>query len=374
MLNMYITGLAPRICGQFVDDNQNEGSNTDAISATHSEMSSNPNVKSCPKYSPFDFTKPKLATRQSSRATLDTCCSTTIDDDDIFPDDEPSVGEVSVDDDVMDQDDSGIKDGSIVESSISDDCVEATLTTSGGVQVTVCSSLSSSIQMENGTFQHMSVTDLIHSGSQLAANGDYEASLRHYHLALKTLESDDEVGDSSPDNDDESDNDRFRANLCFTCGQLCRRMRDFVAAADFFEQELLYTSRYTSALEPTAANDLCLAKCYDGLASLYQYDMGDADSALEFYQQALLLEIEAMKKVLKIDCANCDDESIGGNSEISDNRKVSKPCVHLHLMAASIREQINKTKMNIGRIHFQNGNVGHALQMIRTSKHEKGVR
>ena len=321
----------------------------------------------------FDLSKSKDATRQTSEATLNTSCSTTFDDDESCRDDEDIIVEVCVDGDSADPVNSDVCPAVKIDDVISvgfasNDCVEATLMTSGGVQVTVCDNQRASIQMEKDLIQNDSVDDLIESGSQLAAIGDYEASLLRYQLALEILESEDQIDGSMICSSDELDNERFRANLSFTCGQLCRRIRDFDAAAEYFQLELSYTSRLTSALGPTAANDLCLAKCYDGLANLYQYDMGDADSALEFYQQALYLELAAMKKIMNLECPSCLDEKSQENSAITGCRNVPKPCIHMRRMVHDIRDQINETKSNIGRIHFQNGNVGHALQMIRTSK------
>jgi tetratricopeptide (TPR) repeat protein len=366
MLNMYITGFAPKSVAnnKQIHPNVNKSKNN--------ATSSNPKTKHWLTPFLFDLPSPKDASRQNSRTTLDTSCSTTFDDDESFGESDEIIVEICGDDEIVDPVNLDACpaeriDGTECVGFASNDCVEATLMTSGGVQVTACNNLRASIEMEKDTIQNDSIADLIDSGSQLASDGYYEASLLRYQLALEMLESDDENDDSITNSSDELENYRFRANLCFTCGQLCRRTLDFPAAAEYFQLELIYTSRYTSSLESTAANDLCLAKCYDGLASLYQYDIGDADSALEFYQQALVLELSALDKIMNRQCHNCLEETSRELSSTTEGRDASKPCLHVRRIVNNIRDQIKETKSNIGRIHFQNGNVGHALQIIRAN-------
>ena len=211
--------------------------------------------------------------------------------------------------------------------------IEATLTRYG---VSVCSCIKS-LKIERKILRRNSSSDLSQSGAQLLAAGDYRASLLRYQLSLEALKR------------ENCENSYEIANLCYTCGQLCRKINDYTAAAAYFQEELEYTTKFTATGNPTASTFMCMAKCCNALARLHQYDRGDSKASLEYYQQALSFEVGAFETLRENSCQTC-----GSESEV---------CKHKLSKVRYLKQQIQDTKRNIGRIYFQDGNVDQALQL-----------
>jgi tetratricopeptide (TPR) repeat protein len=252
----------------------------------------------------------------------------------------------------------------------SNDSIELTLSTSG--DVTVCSCLNS-LEIEKTVLRRESVNDLMSSGAQLSAVGSYEASRLRYQLTLEALKkqccTDESRRRSKQKTNKSSSNLHKLANLCYTCGQLSRKLRDFKVAADYFRQELQYTSQYTALQDtPSAAGDLCMAKCYDALARLHQYDMGETDTALQYYELALQHEEAAVDKIQQLPCSICGNSSLlskdsTGSDECSTTSMPKTSCCHVQALLEHLQRQMHETKMKIGRIHFMNGHLDRAIKL-----------
>lgn len=313
--------------------------------------------------------------RQVSKSTIQTtdCTSWDSTDDNDEDQNDSSNSNTNDDDEVISDNTSNTTSKS---SSSTNDCtccnkrydsiemnIETTLTKSGNV--TICSCIKT-LDRERKILKnnHTSINELNISGEQLIKLGDYKASRLRYQLLLETLQK------------NESINYYKLANICYTCGQLSRKLNDYSLASHYFQLELEYTSKFTSSTTrsttstgtnehntttttTSASTDFCMAKCYHALAKLHQYDMGDADASIQYYQQALLLEQAAFIKIKNNLCTKCEETTI----DDSNNNNNEYYCEHIINQLKYMQQQIQDTKRCIGRIHFQNGNLDQALRL-----------
>jgi tetratricopeptide (TPR) repeat protein len=128
------------------------------------------------------------------------------------------------------------------------------------------------------------------------------------------------------------------ADLLYSCGRLCVRLRNFQQAAAFYLEELDITVLWLGS------ENIAVARIYHELARLNKHGMFDPTAALSNLQQALSIELIAFKRIQQ-DMIECGCGTL---------------CHHRTLLRETA-QQIRETKIQIGRIYFEQGDMERAF-------------
>jgi len=142
----------------------------------------------------------------------------------------------------------------------------------------------------------------------LGRMGCYEESLQTYQQLLKQ-----EISCAD------------KCNTLYACGRLSVQLQLYRQAIDFYSKELELTLKIVSQ------KDMTVSRIYHELARIAHQGLADGAEALQYYQRALDVELAVWKHS-------------SGRERIL------------------VTKQIQETKREMGRIHFENGEFDKAVQ------------
>jgi hypothetical protein len=178
-------------------------------------------------------------------------------------------------------------------------------------------------------------------------------------------------------------------HICYTCTRCAMTLGDYETALFFALREIQYstsgtTTRQlnwmrcpshttettetstTSKSSPLSSNTdlpksttttmlVAMAARYHDLAHICQYGLGDAQQALQYYQNALQVEMKCYRTL--IGSSNNNTVVVAAKEDVSSG-------ISNVIRIDEIRLQIQETRECIGRIHFESGNIEAALRML----------
>ena len=138
-------------------------------------------------------------------------------------------------------------------------------------------------------------------------------------------------------------------NVLYTMGRLSSRMGNYEQALTYHQAELEISEMM---VEDGLGNDDAVARVLDGMARVADEGMGDRELARDYYKTALKVRLNLHTRAMK-ECHSC-----------KECKSPSQPCAkHLPILRET-SSAVQDTKRNIGRLLFEDGEVGQAIDMI----------
>ena len=142
-----------------------------------------------------------------------------------------------------------------------------------------------------------------------------------------------------------------QANMLYACGKLSVRLCRYEEALEYYQRELKVTRAVTSGHAR-----LAVARIHHEMARVSKEGMGDSEQALGYYKQAHAVErlVYQSLQVAVQECSSC---------RCCSNGKQTVHCVTHESRTQEVAQQMQDTKRNMGRIHFELGDLDQAVRL-----------